>query len=59
LTENEDTIVTELAEIQGKPVDTGGYYVPDREKTIAVMRPSKTFDAALTGVSTPNAESAR
>ena len=47
LSENEDTIVAELAEVQGKPVDIGGYYSPDREKTTAVMRPSKTFNAAL------------
>ena len=47
LTENEDAIVQELAEAQGKPVDIGGYYAPDSEKTTAVMRPSKTFNAAL------------
>ncbi|WP_018601298.1 NADP-dependent isocitrate dehydrogenase [Mycobacterium sp. 155] len=49
LAEDEETIVTELAEIQGKPVDFGGYYAPDKETTAAVMRPSKTFNAALTG----------
>ena len=47
LAENEDAIVAELAEVQGNPVDIGGYYYPDREKTTAVMRPSKTFNAAL------------
>jgi isocitrate dehydrogenase len=47
LTENEDAIVAELNESQGAPVDIGGYYYPDREKTTAVMRPSKTFNAAL------------
>jgi isocitrate dehydrogenase len=47
LSENEDTIVAELAEAQGNPVDIGGYYAPDSEKTTAVMRPSKTFNAAL------------
>jgi isocitrate dehydrogenase len=47
LAENEDTIVAELNEVQGEPVDIGGYYYPDREKTTAVMRPSKTFNAAL------------
>ena len=47
LAENEDTIVAELAEVQGDSVDIGGYYYPDREKTTAVMRPSKTFNAAL------------
>ena len=47
LAENEETIVAELNEVQGKPVDIGGYYYPDREKDEAVMRPSKTFNAAL------------
>jgi isocitrate dehydrogenase len=49
LTDNEATIVTELEEIQGKPVDFGGYYAPDKEKVAATMRPSKTFNTALTG----------
>ncbi|GJF09200.1 isocitrate dehydrogenase, NADP-dependent [Mycolicibacterium cyprinidarum] len=47
LSENEDTIVAELNEVQGKPADTGGYYYPDRDKTTAVMRPSKTLNEAL------------
>ena len=33
LSENEDAIVAELAEAQGKPADIGGYYAPDSEKT--------------------------
>ncbi len=47
LAANEDVIVRELNEAQGEPVDIGGYYAPDPEKTTAVMRPSKTFNAAL------------
>jgi isocitrate dehydrogenase len=47
LTENATTIVAELAEVQGKPVDIGGYYLADPEKVAAVMRPSKTLNAAL------------
>jgi isocitrate dehydrogenase len=47
LANNEGVIVTELAEVQGNPVDIGGYYAPDPELTAAVMRPSKTFNAAL------------
>ena len=47
LADNEDTIVTELNKAQGNPVDIGGYYYPDREKTTAVMRPSKTLNEAL------------
>jgi isocitrate dehydrogenase len=44
---DEETIIAELAEVQGKPVDLGGYYHVDRDKADAVMRPSKTFNAAL------------
>jgi isocitrate dehydrogenase len=47
LAENEETIVAELNAVQGQPVDLGGYYFVDREKTDAVMRPSATFNAAL------------
>jgi isocitrate dehydrogenase len=47
LIENEEAIVAELAEVQGEAVDIGGYYKPDDEKTTAVMRPSKTLNAAL------------
>ncbi|MFJ2994161.1 NADP-dependent isocitrate dehydrogenase [Pandoraea sp. NPDC087047] len=47
LTENEKTIVGELADVQGKPTDIGGYYKPDFAKLEQVMRPSKTFNAAL------------
>jgi isocitrate dehydrogenase len=43
----EDVVVAELTEVQGNPVDIGGYYFPDLEKITAVMRPSKTFNAAL------------
>ncbi|VVE72480.1 isocitrate dehydrogenase (NADP(+)) [Pandoraea anapnoica] len=50
LTENEKTIVGELADVQGKPTDIGGYYKPDFEKLEQVMRPSKTFNAALASV---------
>jgi len=47
LADNEDTIVAEFNEVQGHSVDIGGYYYPDSEKTVAVMRPSKTFNGAL------------
>src|SRR6202012_3884414 len=47
LTENEEVIVRELAEVQGDAVDIGGYYAPDHEMTTAVMRPSKTLNDAL------------
>ena len=47
LTDNEKTIVSELSAVQGQPADIGGYYQPDFVKLDAVMRPSKTFNAAL------------
>ncbi|MBC7731192.1 MAG: NADP-dependent isocitrate dehydrogenase [Bacteriovorax sp.] len=47
LTENEPTIVKELAAVQGNPADIGGYYLPDAEKCNAVMRPSATLNATL------------
>jgi len=47
LAANEGAIVEELLAVQGKPADIGGYYLPDAEKTAAVMRPSKTFNEAL------------
>lgn len=43
LAANEAKILAELAAGQGKPVDLGGYYHTDEAKTVAVMRPSKTF----------------
>ena len=50
LTRNEEKIVAELAAVQGKPADIGGYYLPDRQKCEAVMRPSATLNAALAQV---------
>jgi isocitrate dehydrogenase len=47
LAANEDAIVEELLAVQGRPADIGGYYLPDPDKTAAVMRPSKTFNEAL------------
>ena len=50
LAENEARIVAELIAAGGKPVDLGGYYRPDVNKTSAAMRPSSTFNAALAGL---------
>ena len=47
LTDNEARIVDELTVVQGHPVDIGGYYLADADKTKAVMRPSATLNAAL------------
>jgi isocitrate dehydrogenase len=47
LEKNEQTIVTELIAVQGKPVDIGGYYHPDAKLTAQAMRPSATFNTIL------------
>ncbi len=47
LADNETKIVAELAAVQGRPADIGGYYLPDTALCEAVMRPSTTFNAAL------------
>jgi isocitrate dehydrogenase len=47
LAANEAKINAELLAAQGKPVDTGGYYLHDQAKAAAGMRPSKTLNEAL------------
>ncbi|WP_299263059.1 NADP-dependent isocitrate dehydrogenase [uncultured Psychrosphaera sp.] len=47
-TANEDKVVDELAQVQGKAMDIGGYYKPDDAKGFAAMRPSATFNDGLT-----------
>ena len=47
LADNEAQIVAEFKAVQGRPADIGGYYFADPEKVKAVMRPSATFNAAL------------
>jgi len=50
LADNEQKIVAELATVQGKPVDIGGYYKPDSDKVKVVMCPSATLNAVLAAV---------
>ncbi len=47
LSKQEQVIVDELNAVQGKSVDTGGYYFADPELCKKVMRPSKTFNDIL------------
>lgn len=49
LAESEDAILAELAAVQGRPADLGGYYHADPAKTSQVMRPSKTLNAIISG----------
>ena len=44
LGKNETTINEQLLAAQGQPVDLGGYYMPDMEKSSSVMRPSAVFN---------------
>ena len=44
LSEKSAQIEQELLAAQGHPVDLGGYYAPDRKKTEAAMRPSRTLN---------------
>jgi isocitrate dehydrogenase len=50
LARGETQIVAEMASVQGKPVDIGGYYMTDPAKTSIAMRVSKTFNAILSKV---------
>ncbi len=45
--DRESTIVGELNDAQGVPMDIGGYFQPDTSKAAAAMRPSGTFNAML------------
>ena len=47
LLENEATIVNELISIQGHPIETGGYYLPNSDKTDKAMRPSATLNKII------------
>ena len=47
LAANEASIAAELIAVQGKPVDIGGYYLPDDAKANEALRPSKTFNEIL------------
>ena len=50
-----DAIAAELIDVQGSPVDLGGYYRPDAGKTDAVMRPSTTLNGIITRLASPGA----
>ena len=47
LAANEDKIIAEIAAVQGKPADLGGYYHADRAKVAAVMSQSATLNAII------------
>ncbi len=45
----EATIIKELNDAQGSPMDIGGYYHQDSAKTTAAMRPSATLNELIDG----------
>jgi len=47
---NEEQINKELLEVQGSPVDLGGYYLPNENKASSAMRPSKTLNSLLSEI---------
>ena len=47
LTADEAKIVEELSAVQGKAVDIGGYYRPEKAETDAVMRPSAALNQII------------
>ena len=50
LTKNEQIIVTELAAVQGSPIDIQGYYRPEPEICARAMRPSTTLNQIIDGI---------
>jgi isocitrate dehydrogenase len=50
LEDNEAKIVEELLAAQGRPVDLGGYYLPDPELARKEMRPSPTLNAIIDAI---------
>jgi isocitrate dehydrogenase len=50
LTANENRIITELNGSQGHAIDLGGHYHPNHGKITEAMRPSRTFNNALSQI---------
>jgi isocitrate dehydrogenase len=50
LSSQEDKIVAELIDVQGSPVDMGGYFHPDNAKVAKAMRPSDTLNGILASI---------
>ncbi len=47
LSDNETAIIAEMITCQGKPVDLGGYFMPNTAKTTQAMRPSTIFNKII------------
>jgi len=51
LQNNEEKILTEIANAEGKATDIGGYYLPNEELTSKFMRPSSTLNSIIDNIS--------
>ncbi len=50
LADNEDTIIKQLNDVQGKAADINGYYFFDEELATDVMRPSQLFNDTIAAI---------
>ncbi len=50
LSDNESKILKEIATVEGKATDIGGYYMPDFEKVSKAMRPSTTLNTIIDNI---------
>jgi isocitrate dehydrogenase len=49
LLKHEETIVSEINSVQGKPANIGGYYHPEKDTLNKLMKPSKLFNQIMKG----------
>lgn len=47
LNQNQEEIIAHLNQVQGKPVNIGGYYLPDNRLVEDIMRPSTVFNGII------------
>jgi isocitrate dehydrogenase len=50
LLEQEEVILSEIARVEGKPVDIGGYYLPKEELVEKAMRPSQVLNQIIDNI---------
>ena len=50
MADNEETIIQELIDCQGQPVDIGGYYIPNDDMAANAMRPSATLNTIIDAI---------
>ena len=50
LESEEEKILNELDAVKGRREDIKGYYFPDRDAILSVMRPSMTFNSIIDNI---------